>query len=63
MNLRQKIMVAGAVVAMFNLMLLIVFGDNGLVELSRLRERNSRWSGKTKPWPARTSIYTVPSVG
>lgn len=37
MNIRQKIMVAGAVVAMFNLMLLIVFGDNGLAELSRLR--------------------------
>ncbi len=39
MNSRQKIMVAVAVVAMFNLMLVIVFGDNGLVELSRLREK------------------------
>lgn len=39
MNLRQKIVVAGAVVVMFNLMLVIVFGDNGLVELSRLREK------------------------
>jgi hypothetical protein len=29
MNSRRKIMVAAAVVAMFNLMLVIVFGDNG----------------------------------
>lgn len=42
MNLRQKLMVAGAVVAMFNLMLLIVFGDNGLVELSRLRDKEQQ---------------------
>jgi cell division protein FtsB len=39
MNLRRKIIVAGAVIALFNLMLLIVFGDNGLVEMHRLREK------------------------
>ncbi len=39
MNLRQKIMIAGAVVALFNFMLMIVFGDNGSVELSRLRAK------------------------
>ncbi len=39
MNIRRKIIVAGAVVALFNLMLLIVFGDNGLVEMHRLREK------------------------
>jgi cell division protein FtsB len=39
MSLRRKIIVAGAVVALFNLMLLIVFGDNGLVEMHRLREK------------------------
>lgn len=39
MNLRQKIVVACAVVALLNLVLLIVFGDNGLMELSRLREK------------------------
>ena len=39
MTIRQKILVAGAVVAMFNLILVIVFGDNGLVELSRLRAK------------------------
>lgn len=39
MNLRRKIIVAGAIVALLNLMLLIVFGDNGLVEMHRLREK------------------------
>ena len=39
MTIRQKILVAGAVVAMFILILVIVFGDNGLVELSRLRAK------------------------
>ena len=39
MNLRRKIIVGGAVVALLNLMLLIVFGDNGLVEMHRLREK------------------------
>jgi cell division protein FtsB len=42
MNLRRKIIVAGAVIALFNLMLLIVFGDNGLVELSRLRDKEQQ---------------------
>ena len=39
MNLRRKIIVAIAVAALFNLILLIVFGDNGLVEMQRLRQR------------------------
>jgi len=39
MTLRRKIIVATAVIALFNLMLLIVFGDNGLVEMHRLREK------------------------
>jgi cell division protein FtsB len=39
MSLRQKIMVIGVAVALFGLMVLIVFGDNGLVESSRLREK------------------------
>ena len=39
MNLRRKIIVAGAVIALFNLLLLIVFGDNGLMEMHRLREK------------------------
>jgi cell division protein FtsB len=36
-NLGQKCIITGAAVVLINLMLLIVFGDNGLVELSRLR--------------------------
>ena len=39
MNLRRKIIVAGAIIALFNLILLIVFGDNGLLEMHRLREK------------------------
>ena len=39
MKLRRKIIVASAVIGLFNLMLLIVFGDNGLVEMHRLREK------------------------
>ena len=39
MNLRRRFIVAGAVIALFILMLLIVFGDNGLVEMHRLREK------------------------
>ena len=39
MTLRRKIIVTVIVVAMLNLVLLIVFGDNGLVELHRLREK------------------------
>ncbi len=38
MTLRRKIIIATALIALINLMLLIVFGDNGLVEMHRLRE-------------------------
>lgn len=41
MSLIQKWLLAGAGAALFNLMLLIVFGDNGLIELSRLRDRQN----------------------
>lgn len=39
MSTGLKCVIAGAALSMIGLMLLIVFGDNGLVELSRLRER------------------------
>lgn len=39
MNLRQKIMVVSVLVVMLNLMLWILFGDNGWVELSRLKKK------------------------
>lgn len=41
MNLRLKIAVAATILVLFNLVALIVFGDNGLVELSMLRSREA----------------------
>ena len=41
MSLRLKIVVAATVLVLFNLLALIVFGDNGLVELSMLRSREA----------------------
>jgi cell division protein FtsB len=38
-SLNRKWLITAAAVVLFNLMLVIVFGDNGLVELSRMRER------------------------
>ena len=37
MSQRNKILMAIAFFAMFNLLLVVLFGDNGLVELQRLR--------------------------
>lgn len=39
MNLRHKIVIASALVVLIGLMLLIVFADDGLMELNRLREK------------------------
>jgi len=39
MSLDRKWLIAAAGVVLFILMLVIVFGDNGLVELSRMRDR------------------------
>jgi cell division protein FtsB len=39
MNLDRKWLIAAAAVVLFILTLVIVFGDNGLVELSRMRDR------------------------
>ena len=38
MNQRQKIMLAVILVAMFNFLLVVLFGDNGLLELRRLQQ-------------------------
>lgn len=35
MNHRQKIILAGVAIAMCHLMLVVLFGDNGLIELHR----------------------------
>ena len=37
MSQRNKIVLAVIVFAMFNLLLVVLFGDNGLIELHRLR--------------------------
>ncbi len=37
MNQRQKIMLAVVLIAMFNFLLVVLFGDNGLFELRRLQ--------------------------
>lgn len=39
MNLRRNLIIGGALLAMIALMLLIVFGDDGLMERNRLREK------------------------
>ena len=44
----QKWLVAIAVVALLNLTLVIVFGDNGLVELSRLRAQEQALAGQNE---------------
>ena len=44
----QKWLIALAAVVLFNLMLVIVFGDNGLVELSRLRAHERALAGQNE---------------
>ena len=44
----QKWLVALAAVALLNLTLVIVFGDNGLVELSRLRGQERSLAGQNE---------------
>jgi len=39
---RQKIILSLALIGLFHFLLVIVFGDNGLVELNRKRERRDR---------------------
>ena len=58
----QKIILAGAAVVLFNLMLLIVFGDNGLVELSRLRAREQALSGQNETL-ARENVSLYRTIG
>ncbi len=42
MSRRQKIILSLALIGLFHFLLVIVFGDNGLVELNRKRERRDR---------------------
>ncbi len=42
MNRRQKLILSLAVIGLFHFLLIIVFGDNGLVELSRKRHQRDQ---------------------
>ena len=42
MNHRQKIILAGVAIAMFYLLLVVMFGDNGLIELNRKQDTHQR---------------------
>lgn len=42
MTTRQSILLAIGILAIFSLMLLILFGDNGLADLSRMRSEKQR---------------------
>ncbi len=60
MSLRQKIAVAGVVVTLFYLMLLIVVGDNGLVELSRMRGKEQMMAQRNEALASENvSIYRI----
>jgi len=48
MNSGQKWLIALAAVVLLNLTLVIVFGDNGLVELFRLRDREHDLAGQNQ---------------
>jgi cell division protein FtsB len=48
MSLSSKCIVVGAAVLLLGLVLLIVYGDNGLVELSRLRSREHAMAEKNE---------------
>ncbi len=62
MNLGQKWIVAVAAVVLFNLMLLIVFGDNGLVELYRLQAQEQAM-GVENQTLARENVNLYRTIG
>ena len=48
MNLRQKIVVVGTACALLVVLSMIVFGDNGLIELSQLRAKERMMAGQNQ---------------
>jgi cell division protein FtsB len=48
MSVRQKILLALAILAMFNLLLIIVFGEKGLVDLQLMKQEHSRIHNKNE---------------
>ena len=62
MSPTQKWLLAGTAVVLFNLMLLIVFGDNGLVELARLRAQEQRLADQNETL-ARENVDLYRTIG
>ncbi|MFO7716214.1 FtsB family cell division protein [Desulfosarcina sp.] len=62
MNIGQKCIIAGAAVLLINLVVLIVFGDNGLVELYRLRAREQAMAAQNETL-ARENVNLYRTIG
>lgn len=58
----QKWLLAGTAVVLFNLMLLIVFGDNGLVELARMRAQEHSLADQNEAL-ARENVELYRTIG
>jgi cell division protein FtsB len=58
----RKCIVAGVAVVLINLMLLIVFGDNGLMELSRLRDQEQATASQNETL-ARENVNLYRTIG
>ena len=48
MSLKQKILLSVAILVLFNLLLIIIFGDNGLVDLNLLKKEKERLVEKNR---------------
>ena len=48
MSLKQKILLSVAILVLFNLLLIIIFGDKGLVDLSLLKKEKERLVEKNR---------------
>ena len=48
MEIKQKVLIAGAILVLFSLCLLIVFGDNGLAELKFLKKERDALAQKNE---------------
>lgn len=62
MSPSQKWLLAGTAVVLFNLMLLMVFGDNGLVELARMRAQEHSLADQNEAL-ARENVELYRTIG
>ena len=62
MSLIQKCIFAGAAIVLLHLMLLIVFGDNGVVELFRLRNQKQRIADQNDQL-AKENVHLYRTIG